>query len=92
MEVAAFHPHPFDRIRLVSVALFLAFTSARAEAYGVWALPSIPLFGARTFLSRRRKNALSAATAWLTSNDYVSTVTTAPALARRVASASSALR
>ena len=26
MEVAAFHPLPFDRKRLVSVALFLAFT------------------------------------------------------------------
>ena len=25
MEVAAFHPLPFDRKRLVSVALFLAF-------------------------------------------------------------------
>jgi hypothetical protein len=25
MEVAAFHPLPFDRGRLVSVALFLAF-------------------------------------------------------------------
>ena len=25
MEVAAFHPPPFDRKRLVSVALFLAF-------------------------------------------------------------------
>src|SRR5262249_43666424 len=33
MEVAAFHPHPFDRMRLVSVALFLAFAAARA--YGL---------------------------------------------------------
>src|ERR1700720_3769159 len=27
MEVAAFHPHPLDRMRLVSVALFLVFTA-----------------------------------------------------------------
>ena len=78
MEVAAFHPHPLDRMRLVSVALFLAFTIARAKAYSVWALPSIPLFGARTFLSRRRKIAPSAATAWPTSSAYVSTVTVGP--------------
>ena len=30
MEVAAFHPHPY-RMRLVSVALFLAFAAARAD-------------------------------------------------------------
>ena len=51
MEVAAFHPLPFDRKRLVSVALFLTFTDARAPAYSGRALPGILLCGARTFLS-----------------------------------------
>jgi len=55
MEVAAFHPHPFDRMRLVSVALFLAFAAARAD--GLWRLgvtqhpalrsPDFPLPAAR---------------------------------------------
>ena len=36
MEVASFHPHPIERMRLVSVALFLAFTAARAD--GLWRL------------------------------------------------------
>jgi len=53
MEVAAFHPHPFEGMRLVSVALFLAFAHrSRERAYSGWALPSILLFGARTFLYR----------------------------------------
>ena len=51
MEVAAFHPLQFDRKRLVSVALFLAFAAARAATYSVRALPGILLCGARTFLS-----------------------------------------
>jgi hypothetical protein len=53
MEVAPFHPHPIERMRLVSVALFLALAAARAGAYSVWALPSILLCGARTFLCRQ---------------------------------------
>jgi len=36
--------------RLVSVALFLAFVPALATTYSGWALPSILLCGARTFL------------------------------------------
>jgi len=51
MEVAAFHPLPLARQRLVSVALFLAFTAALAAAYSGRALPGILLYGARTFLS-----------------------------------------
>src|SRR5690348_15507908 len=54
MEVAAFHPPPLARRRLVSVALFLAFTDARAPAYSGRALPGILLCGARTFLSPSR--------------------------------------
>ncbi len=54
MEVAAFHPLPgrFDPIgeRLVSVALFVAFIAALTATYSAWVLPSILLFGARTFL------------------------------------------
>jgi hypothetical protein len=37
--------------RLVSVALFLAFAYACAQAYSGRALPGTPLFGARTFLN-----------------------------------------
>ena len=55
MEVAAFHPLPLARQRLVSVALFLAFTAALAAAYSGRALPGILLFGARTFLSLERQ-------------------------------------
>ena len=55
MEVAAFHPRPGRCYpvgpRLVSVALFIAFIAALTATYSVWALPSIPLCGARTFLS-----------------------------------------
>src|SRR5262245_30514090 len=32
MEVAAFHPHPCDGMRLVSVALFLAFARRSRDA------------------------------------------------------------
>ena len=51
--------------RLVSVALFLAFTGARATAYSGRALPGILLCGARTFLSLANE----AAAVWLASDD-----------------------
>ena len=52
VEVTAFHPQdPVARaLRLVSVALFLAFGEAFAPPYNVRALPVTPLYGARTFL------------------------------------------
>ena len=53
VEVTAFHPQdPVAReLRLVSVALFLAFGEACAPPYNVRALPVTLLCGARTFLS-----------------------------------------
>ena len=45
-------PAPFDRTRLVSVALFLAFAAALADGLQRRALPGILLCGARTFLCR----------------------------------------
>jgi len=54
MEVAAFHPPFRKERRLVSVALFLAFTAVfDAAAYSGRALPGILLCGARTFLHPR---------------------------------------
>jgi len=52
VEVTAFHPQdPVAReLRLVSVALFLAFGEACAPPYNVRALPVTLLYGARTFL------------------------------------------
>ena len=61
------------RQRLVSVALFIAFIAALATTYGVWALPSIPLFGARTFLPSFAR----AATVWLASSVQDSTLSAA---------------
>jgi hypothetical protein len=56
MEVAAFHPLPLARKRLVSVALFLAFGAARTAPYSGRALPGILLCGARTFLPSSRRS------------------------------------
>jgi len=52
VEVTAFHPHdPVTRtLRLVSVALFLAFDEPRGSPYSVRELPVTLLCGARTFL------------------------------------------
>src|SRR5947207_15371024 len=75
MEVAAFHSHPFDRMRLVSVALFLAFTAARANGLGRLGVTQLPALRTPDFPLPATHSAPSAATAWLTSSVYVSTVT-----------------
>src|SRR5262249_23200464 len=70
MEVAAFHPHPFDRMRLVSVALFLAFPAARADALQRLGVTQHPALRSPDFPLPANGLPRPAATVWLTSNCY----------------------
>jgi hypothetical protein len=64
-------------MRLVSVALFLAFTAARAD--GLWRLgvTQHPALRSPDFPLPAAQIAQPAATAWLTSNEYFSTLESA---------------
>jgi hypothetical protein len=73
MEVAAFHPHPLDRMRLVSVALFLAFTAARADSLQRLGVTQHPALRSPDFPLPATLDVRSAATVWLTSRANDST-------------------
>src|SRR5271169_1319154 len=76
MEVAAFHPHPFDRMRLVSVALFLAFTAARADSLRRLGVTQHPALRSPDFPLPAALRAPPEATVWLTSRADDSTLAT----------------
>ena len=92
MEVAAFHPHPFDRMRLVSVALFLAFAAARADGLQRLGVTQHPALRSPDFPLPAAQSARPAATVWLTSKDHDSTLTTLFEAMPQFASASSLRR